>query len=170
MKFSDRKHFGNKSKRGHAYLGSSTCTHEYNNVVRQLLGTGHIMIFIPTAGYNDASNGQQLCVSCASGEESTSLWKFCFQRRERGVGPQKWIQWYRRLQQWTRIQWYRHLQQWTWIQWCRCLQISGTWHSDDAVCQWSLGGIVFHCLSSSVSCHAFPLFGKLLFNQKPHDL
>lgn len=28
---------------------------------------------------------QQLSVSCTSGEESTSLWKFCFQRRERGV-------------------------------------------------------------------------------------
>lgn len=145
--------------------------HEYNYVVRQLLGTGHIMIFILTAGYMyiDVSNGPATkCVTYIWWGVHFAMEVLFSKKRERG--PQKWIQWYRRLQKWTRIQWYRHLQQWTWIQWCRCLQISGTWHSDDAVCQWSLGGIVSRCLSSSVSCHAFPLFGKLLFNQQPHDL
>lgn len=115
---------------------------------------------------------QQLSVSRTSGEESTSLWKFCFQRRERGVPKNGFSD--------TGVS-------------NNGLGFSDTGISNNGLgfsdvdvskyqvhgiltmlfaneAQDKTGGIVFHCLSSSVSCHAFPLFGKLLFNQKPHYL
>jgi len=125
---------------------------------------------------------KQLSVSRTSGEESTSLWKFCFQRREKRVPKNGFSD--------TGVSNNGFSD--------TGISNNGLGFSDTGISNNGLGfsdldvskyqvhgiltmlfaneawdktgGIVFHCLSISVSCHAFPLFGKLLFNQQPHDL